>query len=145
MLASDSSTITSNQQVYSRNVYCTTIVMLLYVVHSIQYIHKYRFLSFLQYSYIQTRVISNDGFLLWFLQAIVAAHSNAPAESNAVCRRHAGELHTEGRYFEDNWCPPQNPIDPESARLSALFHDVGNLSREENVRKAIEVCGSRIT
>ena len=91
-----------------------------------------------------TRVINNDGFLLWFLQAIVAAHSNAPAESNAVCRRHTGELHTEGGYFEDNWCPPQNPIDPESARLSVLFHDVSYLSREENVRKAIEVVDQQL-
>ena len=76
---------------------------------------------------------------------IVAAHSNAPAESNAVCRRDAGELHTEGGYFEDDWCPPQNPIDHESARLSVLFHDVGYLSREENVPRIIEVVDQTIT
>ena len=85
-----------------------------------------------------TRVINNDAFLLLFLQAIVAAHSTTLVESSAICRRHTGEPDIEGRFFKDGWYPTQNPIDPESARLSVLFHDVGDLSREENVRKAIE-------
>ncbi|PWW76972.1 hypothetical protein C7212DRAFT_188143 [Tuber magnatum] len=88
-----------------------------------------------------TRVINNDDFLLLLLQAIVAAHSDAPEESNAVCPRHTGEPHSEGGYFQESWHHPYNPLNPELARLDTLFlHDMDRpspTSRAEIVQQVI--------
>ncbi|CUS09175.1 unnamed protein product [Tuber aestivum] len=95
-----------------------------------------------------TRVINNDDFLLLLLQAIVAAHSDAPAESNAVCRRHTGEPHHEDRYFQDNYRDPCNPFSPDFARLDTLFlHDEDRPSpsaRAENVQQVIAIVDQQL-
>jgi len=83
-----------------------------------------------------TRVINNDGFLLFIFQAIAAAHSDARAESNAVCRRHASGPHPEGGHFENNWFHASNPHNSHFAQGNTLFLSSPS-DREEHVMKVI--------
>ncbi|CAZ80487.1 unnamed protein product [Tuber melanosporum] len=88
-----------------------------------------------------TGVINDDDSFLLLLRDMVAAHSDAQAESSAICPRHTGEQHTEGQYFEENWPSTLNPPNPELARLNTLFFGSvdcsSSLSRAESVQQAI--------
>ena len=91
-----------------------------------------------------TRVINNDDFLLFVLQTIVAAHPEVPAESNAVCGRHASEPHPEGDHFHDNWFDPTNPHNPRYVGGDALFLQPSPSAREENLREVMANVDQRL-
>ncbi|KAG0641270.1 hypothetical protein HOY80DRAFT_1039535 [Tuber brumale] len=82
-----------------------------------------------------TRVINNDDFFFLLLRDMVAVHSDGQAEINA------GEPHTEGQYFEENWHSTLNRPNPELARLNTLFLGgmdcSSSISRAESVQQVI--------